>query len=47
MTETGSGTGLGLTIVEQIAAAHDWSISLTTGPAGGAKFDFQPRSKDN
>lgn len=47
MTETGSGTGLGLTIVEQIADAHDWVISLTAGPAGGARFEFRPRSRDN
>jgi signal transduction histidine kinase len=47
MTETGSGTGLGLTIVEEIADAHDWTISLTTGPAGGAQFEFRPRSRDN
>ena len=38
------GTGLGLTIVERIAEAHDWTISLTAGAAGGARFEFRPAS---
>jgi signal transduction histidine kinase len=38
--DSGSGTGLGLTIVERIAEAHDWTVSLTTGPPGGARFEF-------
>lgn len=42
--ETGGGTGLGLTIVERIAQAHDWTVSLTTGPLGGARFEFRPSS---
>jgi len=42
--ETGDGTGLGLTIVERIAEAHDWTVSLTTGSAGGARFEFRPAS---
>lgn len=39
---TSEGTGLGLTIVERIAEAHDWTVSLTAGSAGGAKFEFRP-----
>jgi signal transduction histidine kinase len=40
--ESGDGTGLGLTIVERIATAHDWTISVTSGPLGGARFEFHP-----
>ncbi|WP_415379447.1 sensor histidine kinase [Halosimplex sp. TS25] len=40
----GEGTGLGLTIVERIAEAHGWCVSLTDGRAGGARFEFRPRS---
>jgi signal transduction histidine kinase len=39
--ESGSGTGLGLTIVERIAEAHGWTVSLTAGPLGGARFEFR------
>jgi signal transduction histidine kinase len=39
---SGDGTGLGLTIVKRIATAHDWTVSLTSGPLGGARFEFQP-----
>jgi len=41
---TGGGTGLGLTIVKEIADAHDWTVSLTDGSLGGARFEFRPRS---
>ncbi|MFB6164366.1 MAG: sensor histidine kinase, partial [Haloarculaceae archaeon] len=34
------GTGFGLHIVEQIAEAHDWDASITSGRAGGARFEF-------
>lgn len=34
------GTGLGLRIVDQIAQAHGWSIRVTDGAAGGARFEF-------
>jgi signal transduction histidine kinase len=43
---TSGGTGLGLTIVEEIADAHDWTVSLTTGSLGGARFEFRPDSED-
>jgi len=37
---TGSGTtGLGLSIVSDIAAAHGWELSLADGPSGGAQFE--------
>ena len=35
------GTGFGLTIVEEIAAAHDWRVTLTESDAGGARFEFR------
>jgi len=34
------GTGFGLTIVRQIAEAHGWSVDVTEGDAGGARFEF-------
>jgi signal transduction histidine kinase len=34
------GTGFGLAIVEQIAHAHGWSVAVTEGTAGGARFEF-------
>lgn len=34
------GTGLGLNIVEQIVTAHDWTIEVTDGPDGGARFEI-------
>jgi signal transduction histidine kinase len=42
-----SGTGLGLTIVERIAEAHDWTVSLAAGSAGGARFEFHTTSGDD
>jgi signal transduction histidine kinase len=37
---TTGGTGLGLTIVEQIAGAHGWEVELTESPEGGASFEL-------
>ena len=38
---TGNGTtGLGLSIVNEIAVAHGWTVSLTDSPDGGAQFEF-------
>lgn len=34
------GTGFGLSIVEQIARAHEWSVSAGRGSEGGAQFTF-------
>ncbi|MFB6135003.1 MAG: sensor histidine kinase [Halanaeroarchaeum sp.] len=35
-----NGTGFGLYIVEIIAEAHGWSVRVTEGSAGGARFEF-------
>jgi signal transduction histidine kinase len=40
-TSATDGTGFGLSIVKQIAAAHDWTVSVTESPAGGAQFEVQ------
>lgn len=34
------GTGTGLTIVQRIAAAHDWVVTLGESSSGGARFEF-------
>ena len=34
------GTGFGLSIVEQIVEAHEWSIDVTDGTDGGARFEI-------
>lgn len=34
------GTGIGLAIVESIAEAHGWTVSVTDGEDGGARFEF-------
>jgi len=39
-TTAESGTGFGLNIVETIADTHGWEVSVTTGPEGGACFEF-------
>ena len=41
VTGSADGTGLGLAIVEDIADAHGWSARVTTGTAGGARFEFE------
>ncbi len=35
------GTGFGLAIVETIAEAHGWELSVTDSEAGGARFEFR------
>ncbi|WP_439026076.1 ATP-binding protein [Haloarchaeobius sp. DT45] len=35
-----TGTGFGLAIVREIARAHDWSVGVTDGSLGGARFEF-------
>jgi len=35
------GTGFGLTIVKRIVEAHGWTVSVTNGPDGGARFEFE------
>jgi len=39
-TTTTEGTGLGLTIVDRIAEAHGWDVSVTESRDGGARFEF-------
>ncbi|MES3162475.1 MAG: PAS domain S-box protein [Halorubrum sp.] len=39
-TTSDTGTGFGLAIVEQIADAHGWTVSIPDGDAGGACFEF-------
>ena len=39
-TSETDGTGLGLTIVNRIAEAHGWEVSVTEGREGGARFEF-------
>ncbi|MFC7134243.1 MULTISPECIES: PAS domain S-box protein [Salinibaculum] len=34
------GTGFGLRIVEQLADAHDWEVSVAASDAGGARVEF-------
>ncbi|MFB6101769.1 MAG: PAS domain S-box protein [Haloplanus sp.] len=40
-TTASEGTGFGLAIVEQIAEAHGWTVSVTEGRDGGACFEFR------
>ena len=40
-TTADDGTGFGLAIVERIAEAHGWSVSVTESRAGGARFEFE------
>ncbi|MFD1587356.1 PAS domain-containing sensor histidine kinase [Halorientalis brevis] len=39
-TTHSSGTGFGLNIVKEIVDAHGWSISVTEGTSGGARFEI-------
>jgi PAS domain S-box-containing protein len=39
-TDKRTGTGLGLTIVERIAAVHDWTVDVAESAAGGARFEI-------
>lgn len=44
-TNTG-GTGLGLTIVTNVVAAHGWSVAVTEATEGGARFEFSGARPD-
>ncbi len=39
-SSTDGGTGFGLSIVETVAEAHGWTLSVMDGRAGGARFEF-------
>lgn len=39
-SSSAAGTGFGLRIVEQVAEAHGWEISVTEGEEGGARFEI-------
>ena len=41
-TTADDGVGWGLVVVEHIATAHGWAVSLTESAAGGARFEFRP-----
>ena len=45
-TTTDGGTGFGLAIVADIAAAHGWSVELTESDGGGARFEFRTNPAD-
>ncbi|WP_372912635.1 ATP-binding protein [Salinigranum sp.] len=40
-TTEGSGVGFGLGIVQRIAEAHGWTVSVTQSTAGGARFEVR------
>ena len=40
------GTGFGLAIVAEIAAAHGWAVAVTDSRDGGARFEFTPQPTD-
>ncbi|WP_435320090.1 ATP-binding protein [Haloarchaeobius sp. TZWSO28] len=39
-TTSDEGTGFGLTIVQEIAAAHDWAVTVEESETGGVRFTF-------
>ncbi|WP_276252827.1 ATP-binding protein [Halomontanus rarus] len=40
-TNAEGGTGIGLAIVNQVADAHGWSLSVSTAASGGARFNLE------
>ena len=37
---TRDGTGFGLSIVQEIIEAHGWTVAVTEGADGGARFEI-------
>ena len=42
-TTSDGGTGFGLSIVDEVARAHGWTVTATTGDDGGARFEVETR----
>lgn len=42
-TTSDDGTGFGLSIVDEVARAHGWTVTATTGTDGGARFEVETR----
>ncbi|MFB6352684.1 MAG: PAS domain S-box protein [Halobacteriales archaeon] len=40
-TTSTRGTGLGLAIVQEVVEAHGWTVSVTDGSDGGARFEIR------
>jgi PAS domain S-box-containing protein len=40
-TTADDGIGFGLSIVEEVAQAHDWDVTVADSDAGGARFEFR------
>jgi signal transduction histidine kinase len=40
-TTSDGGTGFGLSIVEEVATAHGWTVSASEGRDGGARFEIR------
>jgi PAS domain S-box-containing protein len=40
-TTADDGTGVGLSIVQEIATAHGWSVTVSESEDGGARFEFE------
>lgn len=40
-TDSATGTGFGLSIVQQIVDGHNWTITITESDTGGARFEIR------
>ena len=45
-TTAATGTGFGLAIVREIVEAHGWTVAVTDGETGGARFEFTGVDRD-
>ncbi|MDG5778732.1 histidine kinase N-terminal 7TM domain-containing protein [Haloarculaceae archaeon H-GB2-1] len=46
-TTASDGTGFGLAIVDNLATAHGWDVSVTESSSGGARFEFHVPDPDD